>query len=108
MSVDDPGLVGKPSDKVSVGGGVPVASAAMAQVTATGKEAPVPQKGMGLALRLGTEMVSATVIGVGIGYFLDKWLETHPWMTLLFFLFGSAAGFRNMYRVANSDSPQQA
>ena len=52
-------------------------------------------------MRMGTDMVAATLIGLGMGYFLDGWLDTHPWMTLLFFLFGSAAGFRNMYRIAS-------
>ena len=60
--------------------------------------------GMGMALRMGTEMVVATLIGGGMGYGLDQWLGSHPWMTLLFFLFGTAAGFRNMYRAANEAS----
>ena len=63
-----------------------------------------PQRGMGYAMRMGTEMVAAVLIGLGIGYFLDRWLSTHPWMTLLFFLFGTVAGFRNVYRLANSGS----
>lgn len=67
-----------------------------------------PKQGMGMAMRMGTEMVVATLIGLGMGYYLDQWLETHPWMTLLFFLFGSAAGFRNMYRIVNQDSVEHA
>lgn len=50
------------------------------------------------AMRVGTEMVSATFIGVAMGYALDQWLQTRPWLTILFFLFGVAAGFLNLYR----------
>lgn len=58
--------------------------------------------GMSQAMRMGTELVVATCIGLGMGYWLDRWMGTEPWMLLLFFLFGAAAGFRNLYRLANS------
>ena len=58
-------------------------------------------KGMGSAMRMGTTLVSTTLIGLGMGYFLDQWLNTRPWMMLLFFLFGTIAGFRDVYRIAN-------
>ncbi|MBF0154853.1 MAG: AtpZ/AtpI family protein [Magnetococcales bacterium] len=52
-------------------------------------------------MRLSTEMVVATLIGAGIGYSIDKWLSSGPWATLVFFFFGVAAGFLNLYRAAN-------
>jgi len=58
------------------------------------------RSGLGVAMRLGVELVSALAIGVGIGLLLDYWLGTKPWMMLLFFLLGSAAGFMNVYRAA--------
>lgn len=58
------------------------------------------RSGLGFAMRLGVEMVAALVIGVAIGYFLDRWLGTKPWLMLLFFLLGSAAGFMGVYRAA--------
>lgn len=58
------------------------------------------RSGLGVAMRLGVELVSALVIGVGIGLLLDYWLGTKPWLMLLFFLFGTAAGFMNVYRAA--------
>ncbi len=57
------------------------------------------RRGLGLAMRLGVEIVSALVIGVGIGLLIDYWLGTKPWFMLLFFVFGSVAGFLNVYRV---------
>lgn len=58
------------------------------------------RSGLNFAMRLGVEMVSALVVGVAIGYFLDRWLGTKPWLMLLFFLLGSAAGFLGVYRAA--------
>jgi len=37
------------------------------------------------------------VIGLGIGYWLDKKFETTPWLTLIFLGLGVIAGFRNIY-----------
>ncbi|MBF0462798.1 MAG: AtpZ/AtpI family protein [Magnetococcales bacterium] len=53
-------------------------------------------------MRMATDMVVTTLVGVGMGYYLDKWLGTQPWLTLLFFLFGAVAGFRAVYRVAHA------
>lgn len=55
------------------------------------------------AIRVGTEIVASTVIALGVGYYLDKWLGTRPLFLLLFFLFGAAAGFLNLYRVLRID-----
>jgi len=59
----------------------------------------VGRSGLGFAMRLGVELVSALLVSVAIGYFLDRWLGTKPWLMLVFFLLGSAAGFVNVYRV---------
>ena len=42
-------------------------------------------------------MVAATFIGLYIGIYLDKWLETDPWMTLIWLGIGIVAGFRNIF-----------
>lgn len=66
--------------------------------------------GYGWAVRIGTELAAAIFIGVAIGHSLDQWLQTTPWLTLMFFLFGVAAGFLNLYRTVTSDEagPDQA
>jgi len=47
---------------------------------------------------IGISLVAATAIGLLIGYGLDRWLGTAPWLTMLFTLFGIAAGFLNLFR----------
>jgi ATP synthase protein I len=47
---------------------------------------------------IGVTLVAATAIGLAIGYGLDRWLGTGPWLTLTFTLFGIVAGFINLFR----------
>lgn len=47
---------------------------------------------------LGIEMAASVLIGTFIGYLIDKWLGTLPWILIIGFVFGAAAGFRNLYR----------
>jgi ATP synthase protein I len=49
---------------------------------------------------LGLEMAISVVIGMAIGYYLDKWLGTSPWLTILWIGLGFAAGVRSLYRAA--------
>jgi ATP synthase protein I len=49
-------------------------------------------------------MAVATAIGWGIGVWLDKRFGTEPWLMIVFFLFGVAAGFRGIVRAAREAS----
>lgn len=49
---------------------------------------------------LGLEMAISVVIGLAIGYYLDRWLGTGPWMTVAWIAIGFAAGVRSLYRAA--------
>jgi len=58
-----------------------------------------PPKGLGLALRCGTDLVAGIAVGVAIGYTLDTYVfDTKPWLMVLFFFLGSAAGMINVFR----------
>lgn len=46
---------------------------------------------------IGMHMVSGPLVGVAIGYFLDNWLGTGPWLKLVFLFIGIGAGFLNVY-----------
>ena len=56
---------------------------------------------MGNAFKLGTELVAAVVVGTIIGFILDSWFGTKPWLIIIFFFLGAAAGMLNVIRVAN-------
>ncbi|MBV9836459.1 MAG: AtpZ/AtpI family protein [Alphaproteobacteria bacterium] len=61
-----------------------------------------PTSGLGIAVRIGTELVAALAVGVGVGYGLDLWLGTKPWLMVVFFFLGSATGMYNVYRASAS------
>lgn len=53
----------------------------------------------GIGLRVGTELVSALVVAVAIGWGLDRWLGTKPILMAVFVLIGGAAGVANVWRL---------
>lgn len=55
---------------------------------------------MGSAFKLGTELVSAVAVGTIIGFILDSWFDTKPWLIILFFFLGSIAGIMNIIKAA--------
>ena len=56
---------------------------------------------MGSAFKLGTELVAAVAVGTIIGFILDTWFDTKPWLIIIFFFLGAAAGMLNVIRTAN-------
>ena len=56
---------------------------------------------MGNAFKLGTELVAAVGVGTIIGFILDSWFGTKPWLIIIFFFLGAAAGILNVIRAAN-------
>jgi len=56
---------------------------------------------MGSAFRLGTELVAAVGVGTIIGFILDSWFDTKPWLIIIFFFLGAAAGMLNVIKAAN-------
>ena len=56
---------------------------------------------MGSAFKLGTELISAVAVGTIIGFILDSWFDTKPWLMIIFFFLGAAAGMLNVIRTAN-------
>ena len=56
---------------------------------------------MGSAFKLGTELVAAVAVGTIIGFILDSWFDTKPWLIIIFFFLGTAAGITNVIRTAN-------
>jgi len=55
---------------------------------------------MGTAFKMSTELVSAVVVGTIIGFILDNWFGTKPWLILIFFFVGAIAGIMNVVKSA--------
>lgn len=78
-----------------------------------GLDAPPPPPGGGpqgdrslaVGLRVGVEMVSALAVAVAIGWALDRWLHTRPFLLIVFVLLGGAAGVANVWRLIGSPPP---
>ena len=76
-------------------------------------DVPAPSAGaqgtaspMGIGVRVGVELVSALAVSVAIGWALDRWLGTRPWLLALFVLLGGAAGVANVWRLMMPRTPQ--
>jgi ATP synthase protein I len=56
---------------------------------------------MGAAMELPFSFVAAVFVGGLIGYLLDKWLHTSPWLMVVFGCFGFAGGIMEIIRRFN-------
>ena len=65
---------------------------------ASGQEAG---KAMSLAFRMVSELIGGILVGVGIGWALDRVFGTSPILLIIFSLLGTAAGFWNVIRAAS-------
>ncbi len=55
-------------------------------------------RSVGELASIGMAMVLATVLGLGAGYYADRWLGTSPWLTMIGLGLGIAAGFVTLFR----------
>ncbi len=64
-------------------------------------------RAMSAGARVLSEFVAGILVGGFIGWELDAWLGTGPWLFVLFLMLGLAAGFWNVYRIAtkSDESP---
>ena len=67
----------------------------------TPEKDPPAQSNLGQAFKMSTELVSAVLVGTIIGFILDTWFDTKPWLIIIFFFLGAAAGMLNVIRAAN-------
>ena len=66
---------------------------------------PPPQDplyaGLSQAVRIGTDLLAALIVGGGLGWAVDTYLlGSTPWGLVVGLIFGVAAGIRNAYRSA--------
>ena len=55
---------------------------------------------IGQAFKLSTELVASVLVGTIIGFILDNWFDTKPWLIIIFFFVGVVAGILNVIRSA--------
>ena len=55
---------------------------------------------LGKAFKISTELVAAVVVGSTLGFILDSWFDTKPWLTICFFFMGVTAGILNVIKSA--------
>ncbi len=58
-------------------------------------------RAVGALSTVGLSFVLAIVLGAWFGRVLDSWLGTSPWLFVLFFFLGLAAGVLNVYRTTS-------
>jgi len=61
-----------------------------------------PVSNLGIAFKLSTELVAAVAVGTIIGFILDNWFGTKPWLILTFFFVGAIAGIMNVIKSAKN------
>ena len=56
------------------------------------------------ASSVGLELGISVALGLLVGFYMDKWLGTEPWLMLAWLTLGLIAGFRGVFRaVARAD-----
>ena len=56
------------------------------------------------AASIGLHLVISTFVGLGIGYWLDRFFNSAPWLTLIFLLLGIASGFMEMLKMVRKEN----
>jgi ATP synthase protein I len=79
----------------------------LAEVQARHAPPPPPDsrargEALGYALRLGVELVAGVAVGGFIGWALDRWLGSAPFLMVVFLVLGAAAGMTNVFRAAKA------
>ena len=61
-----------------------------------------PKSYIGIAFKMSAELISAVLVGTIIGFILDNWFGTKPWLILIFFFVGVVAGIMNVIKSAKN------
>ena len=63
------------------------------------KKAPNIWTQVGLYTSLGFILPAAAIVGSAIGWLLDRWLHTSPWLTVALGFLGAGAGIIEVLRI---------
>jgi ATP synthase protein I len=64
-------------------------------------------KSLGFLSSVGISLVISILIGLAMGIYLDRWLDTRPLFTLIMLLIGVISGFRNVYILTTRELKRQ-
>jgi ATP synthase protein I len=64
-------------------------------------------KSLGFLSSVGISLVASILIGLAMGVYLDRWLDTRPLFTLIMLLIGVISGFRNVYILTTRELKRQ-
>ena len=64
------------------------------------KQSVASMSGAAVGFRIAVEILAAIAVGVAIGFVLDEWLGTKPWLLILFCILGFGAAMINVMRTA--------
>ena len=66
------------------------------------EKAPAKEKprgpGVAVALRVASDLIGGVIVGAALGWGFDRLFDTSPWGLIVLFLFGFAAGLRNVMK----------
>jgi len=72
------------------------------------RQVEAPNSKLGIAFRLVTELMAAVIVGGAIGWGLDRILGTGPFLLIVMFMVGVAAGIFTVVRTAQQMNRDQA
>ena len=72
------------------------------------RQIEAPNSKLGIAFRLVTELMAALIVGGAIGWGLDRILGTGPFLLIVMFMVGVAAGIVTVVRTAQQMNRDQA
>ncbi len=72
------------------------------------RQVEAPNSKLGIAFRLVTELMAALIVGGAIGWGLDRLFGTGPFLFIVMFMVGIAAGIFNVVRSAQQLNRDQA
>ena len=55
---------------------------------------------LGMGMKIASDLIAGVVVGIFIGFNVDKYLETKPLFVIVFVFVGFIAGMTNVYRTA--------
>ena len=76
-------------------------AARTAEIARTNQAPSKPQSGYKQGSRVLTELIAGPAGGAIVGWLLDRWLGTSPWLLLVMMALGVVVAFRNIYRISN-------